>query len=95
MHAPCAYLLHAAADTESSLPRAAGLWRLEYTTALDVAPILSLERTFPGPAFLAPKVGNIYQKFSDVSDGRVQNIIKLSVPFLLEERDGITLTVGR
>lgn len=30
------------------------------------------------------QVGNIYQRFSDVEEGLVENIIQLSVPFLLE-----------
>lgn len=31
------------------------------------------------------RVGNVYQNFSNVAEGRVENIIQLSVPFLLEE----------
>lgn len=57
-----------------------GLWKLVYTTAVDVTPILGLERRFPGPDFLSPRVGDIYQRFSSPADGSVQNIIQLSVP---------------
>jgi hypothetical protein len=41
-----------------------------------------------------PQVGDIYQRFSSVERGWVENIIRLSVPLLLEARQGVTFTVG-
>lgn len=38
----------------------------------------------PRSGLLPLHVGNIYQRFSDVEEGLVENIIQLSVPFLLE-----------
>ncbi|CAL8470247.1 g9789 [Coccomyxa elongata] len=56
-----------------------GRWRLIYTTAPDVRPLLISER--PSPF----QVGNIYQDFSTVERGEVQNIIEFSFPRLLRE----------
>ncbi|KAK9803260.1 hypothetical protein WJX72_001611 [[Myrmecia] bisecta] len=67
-----------------------GTWRLIYTTALDVVPLLG----FTDGNLLPLRVGDIYQRFSSVATGRVENIIKLSVPFLLKEGEGATVVVG-
>ncbi|BDA44276.1 probable plastid-lipid-associated protein 2, chloroplastic [Coccomyxa sp. Obi] len=56
-----------------------GRWRLIYTTAPDVRPLLISERASPF------QVGNIYQEFSTVERGEVQNIIEFRVPRLLRE----------
>eukprot|EP00891_Asterochloris_glomerata_P000372 jgi/Astpho2/372/Aster-02246 len=66
-----------------------GLWRLIYTTALDVvrrSPIrpVPLVRAPSIPFPLPVQIGNIYQQFSSPEVGEVRNIIKLSVPLLLE-----------
>eukprot|EP00249_Psilotum_nudum_P019285 c27179_g2_i2 orf=524-1054(+) len=64
---------------------------LQYTTAPDVLSILEAAKL---PVF---KVGQIFQKF-DCSDsfngGFVRNIIRWSLPGLLQEHDGATLTVA-
>lgn len=39
------------------------------------------------------QVGNIYQRFSSVEEGVVENLIELSTPLLLQEGNGITVTV--
>lgn len=66
-----------------------------YTTALDVLPIIDLEQVLQTPVGISPiEVGEIYQRFSSPEKGWVENIIKLSVPFLLESRQGVTFTVG-
>lgn len=44
-------------------------------------PIVQLEQ-FP---FAPLRVGDIYQRFSGPAEGRVENIIKFSIPFLLEQ----------
>ena len=59
-------------------------WRLIYTTAPDVKPLLFSERPLPF------QVGNIYQEFSSVERGEVQNIIEFRVPLLLREGEGHT-----
>eukprot|EP00775_Hariotina_reticulata_P013356 gene13356-13484_t len=62
-----------------------GKWLLQYTTAPDVLPW----------GLTAPvSIGNVYQQFSSVAEGQVQNIIQFSVPFLVEDNQGITFTVG-
>jgi hypothetical protein len=57
-------------------------WRLEYTTAPDVRPLLAAQNPL-----LPLRVGNIYQDFSSVADGRVKNIIEFTVPGLLQRGD--------
>jgi hypothetical protein len=49
----------------------------------------------PDIAGLPPpvKVGNVYQRFSSVERGIVENIIEFSVPLLLEQDKGCTFTV--
>jgi|LauGreStaDraftv2_3_1035109.scaffolds.fasta_scaffold165813_1 hypothetical protein len=57
-------------------------------------PILEAEsRLMPliGPSPV--QVGEIYQRFSNVEEGIVENIIQLSTPWLLRPRDGFTVTV--
>jgi hypothetical protein len=56
-------------------------------------PIVGLD--LPDIAGLPPpvKVGNVYQRFSSVERGIVENIIEFSVPFLLEQDKGCTFTV--
>lgn len=54
-------------------------WRLIYTTAPDVRPLLIADRPTPF------QVGNIYQQFSDVEQGDVQNIIEFSIPMVLQK----------
>jgi hypothetical protein len=59
-------------------------------------PILNAERLFPGPSFLAPRIGPIYQRFAPPVEGRgaVSNVVRFSVPPFLEESTGATFTVG-
>jgi hypothetical protein len=73
-------------DIESLLP---GRWLLIYTTALDVLPLVAAPSIpFPQPV----QIGSIYQQFSTVGAGEVQNIIKVTLPFLTQE-EGVTLRV--
>ena len=66
-----------AADIDLEL--LSGKWRLVYTTAADVLSVLRIQRDL-GP--LSPvEVGDIFQSFT--ADGRIENEIRLSVPFLL------------
>lgn len=39
------------------------------------------------------QVGSIFQRFSSVEEGKIQNIIRWGVPFLLDD-EGVTLTVN-
>ncbi|DBA95564.1 TPA: hypothetical protein ACH3X3_013416 [Trebouxia sp. C0006] len=48
----------------------------------------------PADTFSPVRIGNVYQRFGSLESGLCQNIIKASVPFLLEEGDGVTLCVG-
>lgn len=87
-----------AADSGLDWPLLAGKWRLLYTTASDVVPILESETRLSLPLLGVPpvRVGNIYQEFSAVDDegvGRISNIIELGVPYLLAEKKGVTITV--
>lgn len=70
----------------------AGKWRLVYTTAPDVLPILGLD-TVQLPRGLSNPlhVGAIFQRFSPVAEGRVENIIEFGTEPLL---DRAVLTVG-
>lgn len=56
-------------------------------------PIVALD--LPDIAGLPPpvKVGNVYQRFSSVERGIVENIIEFSIPLLLEQDKGCTFTV--
>ncbi|KAK9269753.1 hypothetical protein L1049_001531 [Liquidambar formosana] len=69
-----------------------GTWRLQYTSAPDV--LILLESSVRLPFF---QVGQIFQKFEcrDRSDGGVvRNVVRWSIPALLEEQDGATLLVS-
>ncbi|GLC59561.1 hypothetical protein PLESTB_001500500 [Pleodorina starrii] len=73
----------------------AGKWKLLYTTASDVLPILEAEYWLsPGPfgQFGIPRpleVGNIYQRFTSPEEGVVENIINFKTP-----ATSLTFTVG-
>lgn len=67
-----------------------GTWLLQYTTASDVLSILQAAQL----PFL--KVGQIYQKFEcagNEDEGLVRNVVRWSVPGVLQDADGATLTV--
>ncbi|KAJ7952073.1 Plastid-lipid associated protein PAP / fibrillin family protein [Quillaja saponaria] len=74
------------------LTRLDGTWRLQYTSAPDV--LILLEAAARLPFF---QVGQIFQKFEcrDQSNGGViRNIVRWSIPTLLEEQEGATLLVS-
>lgn len=95
----------AAGGTDATPPseRLQGRWRLIFTTALDVAPLLAasaaaataadtLAHTAPFlPRLPVPSVGDICQQFGAPEDGRVANIIRVAAPPAL---DDVTLTVA-
>ncbi|KAG6544890.1 hypothetical protein Mapa_013580 [Marchantia paleacea] len=67
-----------------------GTWLLQYTTAPDVVGILQAAQT----PFI--KVGQIFQKFEcrgRVDGGSVKNVVRWSIPSILQEGDGATLVV--
>ncbi|BBN03461.1 hypothetical protein MPTK1_2g23650 [Marchantia polymorpha subsp. ruderalis] len=67
-----------------------GTWLLQYTTAPDVVGILQAAQT----PFL--KVGQIFQKFEcrgRLDGGSVKNVVRWSIPSILQEGDGATLVV--
>ncbi|XP_052190535.1 probable plastid-lipid-associated protein 10, chloroplastic isoform X2 [Diospyros lotus] len=69
-----------------------GTWRLQYTSAPDVLVLLESSARLP---FL--QVGQIFQKFEcrNQSDGGVvRNVVRWSIPDLLEEQEGATLLVS-
>ncbi|TXG63153.1 hypothetical protein EZV62_010147 [Acer yangbiense] len=69
-----------------------GTWRLQYTSAPDV--VVLLEAAARLPFF---QVGQIFQKFEcqDQSDGGIiRNVVRWSIPSLLEDQDGATLVVS-
>ncbi|KAK4486564.1 hypothetical protein RD792_009249 [Penstemon davidsonii] len=70
-----------------------GTWRLQYTSAPDVLILLQSSSTLP---FL--EVDQIYQKFECLGrgdqSGIVRNIVRWSIPRLLQEREGATLLVS-
>ncbi|XP_077245903.1 plastid-lipid associated protein PAP / fibrillin family protein [Tasmannia lanceolata] len=69
-----------------------GTWRLNYTSAPDVLLLFEAANRLP---FL--QVGQIFQKFEcrDQSDGGVvRNVVRWSIPTLLEEQEGATLLVS-
>ncbi|KAL6746719.1 hypothetical protein V8C86DRAFT_2934089 [Haematococcus lacustris] len=73
-----------------------GMWNLQYTTALDVLPILEASSSLSTPLTPSPlQVGIIGQRFTSPvnGEGKVENVIELSVPYLLEEDKGLTVTV--
>lgn len=69
-----------------------GSWRLQYTSALDV--LILLEAAARLPFF---QVGQIFQKFEcrdQLSGGVIRNVVRWSIPNLLEEQEGATLVVS-
>ncbi|XP_065626961.1 probable plastid-lipid-associated protein 10, chloroplastic isoform X2 [Quercus suber] len=69
-----------------------GTWRLQYTSAPDV--LILFEAAARLPFF---QVGHIFQKFEcrDQSNGGVIcNVVRWSIPTLLEEQEGATLPVS-
>ncbi|KAK1320794.1 hypothetical protein QJS10_CPA03g01932 [Acorus calamus] len=79
------------AGTGVNLGTLDGTWRLNYTSASDVLVLLEASERLP---FF--QVGQIFQKFEcrDRTDGGiVRNVVRWSVPTLLEEQDGATLLV--
>ncbi|XP_019255402.1 PREDICTED: probable plastid-lipid-associated protein 10, chloroplastic isoform X2 [Nicotiana attenuata] len=80
------------AGKEIDLSKLDGTWRLQYTSASDV--VILFESAARLPFF---QVGQIFQKFECKSESRgglVRNVIKWSVPRLLEENEGATLIVS-
>lgn len=78
------------AGTSLDLKKLDGTWLLQYTSALDVLSIFQAARL---PLF---KVGQIFQKFeclNNADGGLVRNVVRWSVPGVLQEIDGGTLTV--
>lgn len=71
-----------------------GMWRLIYTDSIDVLPLLFVDGKAADTTLSLPlRVGDIFQRFSSVEDGRIQNIIRWNIPYILED-EGITLTVN-
>ncbi|XP_022145751.1 probable plastid-lipid-associated protein 10, chloroplastic isoform X2 [Momordica charantia] len=69
-----------------------GTWRLQYTSAPDV--LILLEAASRLPFF---QVGQIFQKFEccdSSNEGIVRNVVRWSIPSLLEEQEGATLIVS-
>ncbi|KAM0950287.1 putative plastid-lipid-associated protein [Dioscorea sansibarensis] len=69
-----------------------GTWRLNYTSASDVVVLFEAAARLP---FL--QVGQIFQKFEcrdRVDGGIVRNVVRWSIPALLEEQEGATLVVS-
>ncbi|XP_051115523.1 probable plastid-lipid-associated protein 10, chloroplastic [Andrographis paniculata] len=69
-----------------------GTWRLQYTSAPDVLVLLQSGSTLP---FL--EVDQIFQKFEcggQSSQGIVRNVVRWSIPRLLQEEEGAVLLVS-
>ncbi|XP_027344738.1 probable plastid-lipid-associated protein 10, chloroplastic [Abrus precatorius] len=69
-----------------------GTWRLQYTSASDVLILLQAASTLP---FF--QVGQIFQKFEcrdQTNGGIIRNVVRWSIPNLLEEQEGATLLVS-
>ncbi|XP_011651695.1 probable plastid-lipid-associated protein 10, chloroplastic isoform X2 [Cucumis sativus] len=69
-----------------------GTWRLQYTSAPDV--LILLEAADRLPFF---QIGQIFQKFEcqdSSNEGIVRNVVRWSIPSLLEEQEGATLLVS-
>lgn len=69
-----------------------GTWRLQYTSAPDVQVLLEAAARV---SFF--QVGQIFQKFEckdQLDGGIIRNVVRWSVPPLLEEEDGATLLVS-
>ena len=73
-----------------------GRWKLIYTTALDVTGLLVFSVPPPPLPFFPPPpivVGDIFQEFkTDAKE--IVNEIRASVPWMLEEKDGVILRVN-
>lgn len=69
-----------------------GTWRLQYTSASDV--LILFHSADKLPFF---QVGQIYQKFecqAQTNGGYVRNVVRWSIPRVLEEEEGATLLVS-
>nr|XP_043623795.1 probable plastid-lipid-associated protein 10, chloroplastic [Erigeron canadensis] len=69
-----------------------GTWRLQYTSASDVLVLLDSSSRLP---FF--QVGQIFQKFEckgQDKGGYVRNVVRWSIPSLLEDNEGATLLVS-
>ncbi|PON78522.1 Plastid lipid-associated protein/fibrillin conserved domain containing protein [Parasponia andersonii] len=78
--------------TPIDLVRLDGTWRLQYTSAPDVLILLDAAARLP---FF--QVGQIYQKFEcqdQARGGIIRNVVRWSIPTLLEEQEGATLLVS-
>lgn len=78
------------AGSPLDLAKLDGTWMLQYTTASDVLSILQAAQL---PIL---KVGQIFQKFecsSNLDGGLVRNVVRWSLPGVLQDVDGATLTV--
>lgn len=73
-----------------------GTWRLQYTSAPDVVLLFQAAARFP----FFFQVGQIFQKFEcgggggGGGGGVVRNVVRWSIPSLLEEEEGATLIVS-
>jgi len=73
-----------------------GRWKLIFTTALDVTGLLVLSIPPPPVPFFPPPpvvVGDIFQEFKTETK-EIVNEFRVSVPLLLEEKDGVILRVN-
>ncbi|KAF7814649.1 putative plastid-lipid-associated protein 10, chloroplastic [Senna tora] len=69
-----------------------GTWRLQYTSAPDVLILLDAAARLP---FF--QVGQIFQKFEcldQTNGGVIRNVVRWSIPNLLEDQEGATLLVS-
>ncbi|GFP99143.1 probable plastid-lipid-associated protein 10 chloroplastic [Phtheirospermum japonicum] len=69
-----------------------GTWRLQYTSAPDVLILFQSATTLP-----LLEVGQVFQKFEcgeQSGEGVVRNVVRWSIPGLLEEHEGATLLVS-
>ncbi|XP_076926965.1 putative plastid-lipid-associated protein 10, chloroplastic [Bidens hawaiensis] len=83
---------YAVSDEAIDLGVLDGTWRLQYTSASDV--LILLDSSSKLPFF---QVGQIFQKFEckgQGDGGYVRNVVRWSVPSLLEENEGATLLVS-
>eukprot|EP00887_Chlorella_sp_A99_P000436 scaffold17.g436.t1 len=68
--------LEALSPPELDWPLLTGTWRLLYSTASDVVPLVRPQLLL-GPVPLPFQAGAIFQRFSPVAEGRVENVIEL------------------
>ena len=86
-------LLQVAIETlsgELDFQQLAGLWRLVYTTASDVLPLVATT----APSLLPLRVSDVYQQFSAPEEGSVRNIIDFSVWPLLQVSTNLIMAGG-